>query len=116
MTGRASYVDDLAFPGMLHGKTIRSTIPRGDIARIRLDFDRAGFTVADFRDIPGRNTIALIELDQPCLAEREIQHFAEPILLLAHQDREKLIEMNESWPALILRKSGQTPSSRSSGW
>ena len=92
MTGRASYVDDLAFPGMLHGKTIRSTIPRGDIARIRLDFDRAGFTVADFRDIPGRNTIALIELDQPCLAEREIQHFAEPILLLAHEDREKLIE------------------------
>ena len=92
MTGRASYVDDLAFPGMLHGKTIRSTIPRGDIARIRLDFDRAGFTVADFRDIPGRNTIALIELDQPCLAEREIRHFAEPILLLAHEDREKLIE------------------------
>ena len=70
MTGRASYVDDLAFPGMLHGKTIRSTVPRGEIARIRLDFDRAGFTVADFRDIPGRNTIALIELDQPCLAER----------------------------------------------
>ena len=92
MTGRASYVDDLAFPGMLHGKTIRSTIPRGDIARIRLDFDRARFTVADFRDIPGRNTIALIELDQPCLAEREIRHFAEPILLLAHEDREKLIE------------------------
>ena len=92
MTGRASYVDDLAFPGMLHGKTIRSTIPRGEIARIRLEFDRAGFTVADFRDIPGRNTIALIELDQPCLAEREIRHFAEPILLLAHEDREKLIE------------------------
>ena len=92
MTGRASYVDDLAFPGMLHGKTIRSTVPRGEIARIRLDFDRAGFTVADFRDIPGRNTIALIEFDQPCLAEREIRHFAEPILLLAHEDREKLIE------------------------
>jgi CO/xanthine dehydrogenase Mo-binding subunit len=92
VTGRAVYVDDLAFPGMLHAKTIRSTIPRGEIARTRLDFDRAGFTVADFRDIPGRNTIALIELDQPCLAEREIRHFAEPILLLAHEDREKLIE------------------------
>jgi CO/xanthine dehydrogenase Mo-binding subunit len=77
---------------MLHGKTIRSTVPRGEIARIRLDFDRGGFTVADFRDIPGRNTIVLIELDQPCLAEREIRHFAEPILLLAHEDREKLIE------------------------
>ena len=91
VTGRALYVDDLTFPGMLHGKTIRSTIPRGEITRIRLDFDRDGFTVADYRDVPGRNTIALIELDQPCLAEREIRHFAEPIVLLAHADREKLI-------------------------
>jgi CO/xanthine dehydrogenase Mo-binding subunit len=92
VTGRALYVDDLSFPGMLHAKTIRSTIPRGEIAGIRLDFDRAGFTVADFHDVPGRNAVALIELDQPCLAEREIRHFAEPILLIAHEDREKLIE------------------------
>ena len=28
-TGRARYADDLTFPGMLHGRTIRSTIPRG---------------------------------------------------------------------------------------
>ena len=92
VTGQALYVDDISFPGMLHAKTIRSAIPRGEISGIRLDFDRAGFTVADFRDIPGRNTVALIELDQPCLAEREIRHFAEPILLIAHEDREKLIE------------------------
>ena len=92
VTGQALYVDDISFPGMLHAKTIRSAIPRGQITGIRLDFDRAGFTVADFRDIPGRNTVALIELDQPCLAEREIRHFAEPILLIAHEDREKLIE------------------------
>jgi CO/xanthine dehydrogenase Mo-binding subunit len=92
VTGRALYIDDLAFPGMLHGRTIRSTIPRGEITGIRLDFDRAGFTVADWRDVPGRNTIALIELDQPCLAEREVRHFAEPILLLAHEDRDRLLE------------------------
>jgi CO/xanthine dehydrogenase Mo-binding subunit len=96
VTGAAMYVDDLAFPGMLHGRTVRSTIPRGEILGLRLDFDRTGFTVADWRDVPGRNTVALIELDQPCLAEREIRHFAEPILLLAHQDREKLIEAERS--------------------
>jgi CO/xanthine dehydrogenase Mo-binding subunit len=77
---------------MLHGRTIRSTIPRGEIAGIRFDFDRTGFTIADFRDVPGRNTVALIELDQPCLAEREVRHYAEPIVLLAHEDREKLLE------------------------
>ncbi|HMA18721.1 MAG TPA: xanthine dehydrogenase family protein molybdopterin-binding subunit, partial [Thermoanaerobaculia bacterium] len=92
VTGRARYVDDLTFPGMLYGRTVRSTVPRGEITAIRFDFDPAGFTVADFRDIPGRNTIALIELDQPCLAEREVRHFAEPILLLAHESRDALLD------------------------
>ena len=91
VTGRAKYVDDLHFAGMLHGRTVRSTIPKGTITGIRLGFDRKGFTVADFRDVPGRNAIALIELDQPCLVEREVRHFAEPILLIAHENREQLL-------------------------
>jgi CO/xanthine dehydrogenase Mo-binding subunit len=89
--GRATYVDDLSFPDMLHGRTIRSTIPRGRINRIRLDFDAEGFTVVDYRDIPGRNIVALIDEDQPCLAEHEVYHVAEPILLLAHAHRDRLL-------------------------
>src|SRR5947208_17083435 len=89
-TGAAHYIDDLSFPGMLYGRTIRSTIPAGEIASIRFNFDTAGFTIVDFRDIPGRNIVALIEDDQPCLAERAIRHVAEPILLLAHADRDTL--------------------------
>ncbi len=91
VTGSAKYVDDLAFPGMLHARTIRSTIARGRIRDVRLPFDRAGYTVVDYRDIPGRNAVALIEDDQPLLVEREIRHVAEPIVLLAHQDRDALL-------------------------
>jgi CO/xanthine dehydrogenase Mo-binding subunit len=83
-------VDDISFPGMLHGATVRSTIARGEILAIRHGLHRDGFTVVDFRDIPGRNVVALIENDQPCLAEREVRHTAEAILLLAHEDKEKL--------------------------
>ena len=90
VSGTARYIDDLAFPGMLHARTIRSTIPRGRIRDIHLRFDRAGFTVVDHRDITGRNVVALIEEDQPLLAEREIRHVAEPILLLAHEDLDTL--------------------------
>src|SRR5689334_17346403 len=90
-TGRAVYADDLVFPGMLYGRTIRSTIPRGRVRAIRRNFDPDGFTVVDFRDIPGKNVIALIENDQPCLVQEEVRHFAEPILLLAHADRERLL-------------------------
>jgi CO/xanthine dehydrogenase Mo-binding subunit len=90
VTGTARYVDDLTFPGMLHARTIRSTIARGRIRDVRLQFDRAGFTLVDHRDITGRNIVALIEDDQPLLAEREIRHVAEPILLLAHEDLDTL--------------------------
>ena len=91
VSGAAQYIDDLRFPNLLHARTIRSTIPAGEIAAIRFDFDKTGFTIVDCRDVPGRNIVALIEDDQPCLAERTIRHVAEPILLLAHEDRERLL-------------------------
>src|SRR5437762_3494741 len=105
VTGAARYIDDITFPGLLHARTIRSTIPAGQIVDVRLDFKTSGFTFVDHRDIPGRNVIALIDDDQPALAEREIRHFAEPIALLAHADRDALltakvhIEYRETTPS-----------------
>lgn len=90
VTGTARYIDDIAFPGMLHARTFRSTIPCGEILSVALGFDPSGFVVADHRDVPGRNVVALIEDDQPCLAEKRINHVAEPILLLAHEDPDAL--------------------------
>jgi CO/xanthine dehydrogenase Mo-binding subunit len=89
-TGRTRYADDIVLPGMLYGRTVRSTIAHGTVRGIRLDFDTAGFTIADYRDIPGRNVVALIDDDQPFLVERTVNHVAEPMLLLAHEDREAL--------------------------
>jgi CO/xanthine dehydrogenase Mo-binding subunit len=93
-TGAALYADDIVFPGMLFGRTIRSTIPRGRVKSIRLDFDTAGFTIVDYRDVPGKNAVALIAEDQPFLVEGEVRHMAEPIMLLAHADRERLNAAN----------------------
>ena len=91
VVGAARYVDDLAFPHLLHARTVRSTIPAGEILDVRMNFDTKGFTVVDHRDIPGRNVVALIDDDQPCLAERTVRHVAEPIVLLAHADRDTLM-------------------------
>lgn len=92
--GSAKYIDDLAFPGMLYGRTVRTEIPRGRVTSVQLDFgdmDPAEFTVVDHRDIaPGRNVVALITDDQPYLVEREVRHVAEPVLLLAHANRDRL--------------------------
>jgi CO/xanthine dehydrogenase Mo-binding subunit len=109
--GEARYVDDLRLPGMLHGRTVRTTIAHGEIASVHLAFDRKGFTVVDHRDIPGRNVVALIEDDQPYLVEREVRHAEEPVLLLAHEDRDALraaevrLEYRPEAPVLDPRRS-----------
>ena len=94
VTGAARYIDDLTFPGMIYGATIRSTIPRGAIAARHLSLPE-GFIVADHRDIPGPNYVALIDPDQPCLAVDQIRHVAEPILLVGHADKHALIDIDK---------------------
>ena len=94
VTGRARYLDDLSMPGMLHGATVRSPVPRGIIRDIVYSplIPWNEFTVVTASDIPGRNIVELIEHDQPYLAERHVNHAEEPILLLAHRDRSVLEE------------------------
>ena len=92
VTGRARYVDDISLRGMLYGATVRSTIPRGRIRRISFapGVDWTEYVIVTAKDIPGRNCIALILDDQPCLADGVVNHSEEPILLLAHPDRHQL--------------------------
>ena len=94
VTGAAVYVDDLTLPGMLHGVTVRSSVPRGILREVRygagIPWDEV--VVATAADVPGRNVVTLIVDDQPCLASETINHPEEPVLLLAHADRYLLEE------------------------
>ena len=92
VTGQSRYVDDMVLPGMLHGATVRSRIPRGKVKKITFGpgIDWQEFVIVSAKDIPGKNCIALIEEDQPCLAEDMVNHPEEPLLLLAHPDRHLL--------------------------
>ena len=92
LTGRERYVDDLPLEGFLWGATVRSPAPRGRITATRFDpaIDWSQFTIVDHSDIPGPNTIALIESDQPVLAPGYVRHVHEAVVLLAHPDRAAL--------------------------
>ena len=92
VTGRSKYVDDMVLPNMLFAATVRSQIPHGRIRKISFGADVAWdeFVVVSAKDIPGRNCIALIGDDQPCLAAEFVNHPEEPILLVAHPDRHVL--------------------------
>ena len=62
VTGEAIYVDDVMPAGVLHGVTVRSTVPRGRL--LRIDFDPAfpwdDYVVVTAEDIPGTNVVKLI--------------------------------------------------------
>src|ERR1700720_2267750 len=94
VTGRAKYVDDLKFPGMIFGATVRSPVARGRIFGIHFEpgIPWEEFTVVTAKDIPGKNCIALLIDDQPCLAAEFVNHPEEPVLLLAHPDKYLLEE------------------------
>src|SRR6202047_1434493 len=98
VTGTARYVDDMVLPGMLYGATVRSNVARGKIRKFSFDPRIAWgeFVLVTAKDIPGKNCIALILDDQPCLASETVNHAEEPILLLAHPDRHKLRKAVES--------------------
>jgi CO/xanthine dehydrogenase Mo-binding subunit len=89
VTGTSRYVDDINFPDMLYGLTVRSTVPRGRITGVTFDnrIDWSEFTVVAATDIPGNNFVALILEDQPYLASDHINHPEEPVLLIAHPDK-----------------------------
>lgn len=98
VTGKSKYIDDLTFPDMIYGITVRSDVPRGTIRKIHfadnINWDE--FTIVTTKDIPGKNVVTLIESDQPFLADAEIRHQQEPILLLAHPDKSLLEEARRS--------------------
>ncbi len=89
LTGTAIYVDDLVVPGAWYGATIRSTEARARFLGLEVDasFDWTQVVVVTAADIPGENTIASIQRDQPVLVEDEIRHHAEPVALVAAPDR-----------------------------
>jgi CO/xanthine dehydrogenase Mo-binding subunit len=129
VTGAALYVDDLSFPEMLYGVTVRSAVPRGRIKSIAFEGDIPWdeFTIVTAKDIRGEgpygesrggplagaNYVALILNDQPYLADETVNHVEEPIVLLAHPDRYLLeearrqvrIEIEELPPIFSLAES-----------
>ena len=96
LRGEARYIDDLSFPDMLHGATVRSTIARGRIVSIafgeHIQWDE--YTIVTAVDIPGRNMVPMFLEDQPLLVpvgdQARVNHPQEPVLLLAHANRHRL--------------------------
>ncbi len=85
VAGTARYVDDFTFPGMLYGATVRSPHPHARILGIRWQPEKAppGTFCITAADLPGPNGVQLLDDSWPILAADTVQHFGEPVALVA---------------------------------
>ncbi len=92
VAGTAQYIADMVFPDAIDAAVVRSPVPRGRILGIDFDptFDWSDVTIVTAKDVPC-NEIAEIKCDQPALADDQVRHVYEPIVLLACADKPKLL-------------------------
>jgi 4-hydroxybenzoyl-CoA reductase subunit alpha len=87
VTGRSEFTDDINLPGMLHGKIVRSSIPRGKILTIdtsmaqKLPGVRAIITHKDTNGL-------VVGPDQPLLREDSVNYFGDEIAAVAAVDED----------------------------
>ena len=77
VTGQALYVDDLSFPEMLHGATVRSPAARGRIKNISFEGDIPWdeFTIVT-EEVPPMLSTMIVPLDGSDFAARVLSHAA----------------------------------------
>lgn len=96
VTGKSQFVDDISIsPEPLLGFAITSPIAKGKIKE--LDYSEAlkvkGITcIISYKDIPGHNRVGAVIADEPVLAEEQISHIGQAILLLAAENERAFIE------------------------
>jgi len=88
--GAAQYINDIEFPDLLIGITIRSTRQRAKILHMVVPVLPPDVTFVTADDIPGENYVALFNKDQPLLARDVVNYLGEPIALLAGIDEDAL--------------------------
>ena len=92
MSGRAVYIADMPVPDALSGGILRSSKPHAHIDHIELPPMEEGYTVIDYRDIPGINELKVVTSEQPIFAEHTVTYIGQPILMIAGPDDKKVQE------------------------
>jgi selenium-dependent xanthine dehydrogenase len=93
VTGAAQFTDDYAFPGMLHGATLRAALPHARI--LSIDTREAAAlpgvcAVLTHRDVPGRNRHGLVFPDWPVLCEvgDKVRYLGDAVAIVAAETPE----------------------------
>ncbi len=114
-TGRSQFTDDIHLPGMLHGKIVRSPIPRGKI--VNIDVSRAEKVPGVCAVITHRDTGGLmVGPDQQLLCDELVNYVGDEVAAVAAVDEytaaeaAELIQVDyEPLPALLTLEEAIAP-------
>jgi selenium-dependent xanthine dehydrogenase len=102
VTGRAKFTDDVTFPGMLVGRTLRAAFPHARILKIDTSQAKAlpgVCAVLTHEDVPGENIHGLIYADWPVLCGDKVRYMGDAVAIVAAENADiaaqalKLIEV-----------------------
>lgn len=85
-TGRAKYIADRHYDGLLEGRFFRSSCPRGLIKAVRLPELPDGYHVFGAKDVPGKNELPIVLSDWPAFADKEVRFIGQVIFLVVGKD------------------------------
>ncbi|HZY43280.1 MAG TPA: molybdopterin cofactor-binding domain-containing protein [Anaerolineae bacterium] len=86
VTGAAIYTDDVSFPGMLFGATLRAMIPHALIKKIDTRKAKAlpgVHAVLTHEDVPGNKNHGLVTLDWPVLCYDKVRYVGDAVAIVA---------------------------------
>jgi xanthine dehydrogenase molybdenum-binding subunit len=95
VAGAARFADDYAFPGMLHGATLRAAYPHARI--LSIDTAKAEalpgvHAILTHGDVPGRNRHGLVIHDWPVLCDDKVRYLGDAVAIVAADTRQKARE------------------------
>lgn len=91
VTGKAKFMEDYSFPGMLYAKLVLSNEPHAKIIGINVDNAlkvKGVVKIITAKDVPGENQVGYALPDQPLLAEGKVRYHGEPIAIVAAETPE----------------------------
>jgi len=93
LTGKMKFTADLSFPGMVYGKAVRAGVPHALVKKV--DGSRAAkmpgiLAVLTAKDIPGKNVMGPISLDQPvfCDEHNPVRYVGDALALVVGETME----------------------------
>lgn len=94
-SGKAMYISDYEFDGLLYARVLRSEKPRAVITSISVPELPDGYYYIDAKDIPenGKNNIHMIKEDWHVFADGEVRFVGESIALVVGPEKEKVLDI-----------------------